>query len=204
MTMRLAAIIMLLLAWALSAAAQPDRGQIWVQVYDDRDGDGALDPGEPPITRGAVLTLLDESGVIVATARLDDSAEAVRGRVGIADAAPGSYTLEVTLADAAFTTSNRFSPTIRAGEGASFAVGVRRLTADGRSSALPPERARRARIALAGAGAAVSAGAMFAVGWLVYAAALRPRVRAAAADRAARRASSRRTRPPTGNAPPAV
>ena len=57
-------------------------------VYDDLNGNGSLDPGEPGL-QGWTVELLDSNGNIVAT-----TTSAADGSYSFADVAPGAYTIE--------------------------------------------------------------------------------------------------------------
>jgi hypothetical protein len=76
--LRFLPILMLIVSLCAATLAQESRGQVWVEVFEDRDGDGVKVPSEPPITRGVTVDLLDASGVVVVSALLDDSANAAR------------------------------------------------------------------------------------------------------------------------------
>ncbi|MBK9748338.1 MAG: hypothetical protein IPO91_16405 [Chloroflexi bacterium] len=99
---------------ASAASAQEGGGQLWVNAFEDRDGDGARDPNEPFITRGVSVDLLDANGVVVASALLDESPNASRGLIGFQRLSPGTYTVIVTGADWTATTPDTFTQTIEA------------------------------------------------------------------------------------------
>jgi hypothetical protein len=95
-------------------SAQDGGGQLWVNAFEDRDGDGTRDPNEPFITRGVSVDLLDANGVVVASALLDESPNASRGLIGFQRLSPGTYTVIVTGADWTPTTADTFTQTLEA------------------------------------------------------------------------------------------
>jgi hypothetical protein len=107
MTLRRLAIILVLTAacigWALPAAAQEDDGQFCMRAFEDRNGNGQRDPGEPLITRGVGAELLDSQGAIIASALLDNSPTGAQGVICFQNLAPGQYTMNVTSAEFAAT-----------------------------------------------------------------------------------------------------
>ncbi len=103
-------VISLLVASA--ASAQDGGGQLWVNAFEDRDGDGTRDPNEPFITRGVSVDLLDANSVVVASALLDESPNASRGLIGFQRLSPGTYTVIVTGADWTPTTPDTFTQTL--------------------------------------------------------------------------------------------
>jgi hypothetical protein len=155
-----------------AARAQPDGGQFWARLYEDRDGDGARDEGEPPITRGVAVMLLDAQNVVIATSALDSSPYAARGEVGFQYLAAGDYTLQVTASEWSPTTLTTFTRAIRTDDVPTVVeVGARRIIGGVADAGLPlaarAVRSERAQIALAGVGAALVAGGMFALGLMI-------------------------------------
>lgn len=116
MTLRRLAIILVLTvmgaAWALPAAAQEDDGQFCMRAFEDRNGNGQRDPGEPLITRGVGAELLDSQGAIIASALLDNSPTGAQGVICFQNLAPGQYTMNVTSAEFAATTGDNMTVTI--------------------------------------------------------------------------------------------
>src|SRR6185369_17943230 len=95
-------ICILTLVFALSGtavAAQQTGGQLCVRSFEDRNGNGKLDAGEPLLTRGVSINLLDAGGITVASALLDTSPTAAQGVVCFQFLASGQYSVEVTSAD---------------------------------------------------------------------------------------------------------
>lgn len=95
---------MLLLA-ALPAYAQGD-AQLCVQAFDDRNANGQLDQGEPPLTQGVSANLLNARGIIIQSILMDSSPNAARGAICFVNLANGQYTVEVTSAEYRATTAS--------------------------------------------------------------------------------------------------
>ncbi len=102
-TVRLIGLFAMVAMLLAGAAAAQNGGQLWVRLYHDQNGDGQRNSGEPLLTRGAAVALRDGSGVIIATALLDESPNSEQGLIGFQGLPPGSYTTVVTSAD--FTTT---------------------------------------------------------------------------------------------------
>lgn len=111
---RLALILILLFSIALPAAAQAG-GQFCVRSFEDRNGNGTLDSGEPLLTRGISADLVNADSVIVASALLADSPTAAQGVICFQFLTPGDYTIVVASATYNPTTTNTFSASISEG-----------------------------------------------------------------------------------------
>lgn len=183
--------LMLLLILALPTLAlrvnAQDGGQFWVQVFEDRNANGAHDAGEPFLTHGVSVDLLNADGVVMASGTLDDAPFASRGFIGFLYLAAGKYTAVITSPDLTATTPERVPVTIVQGAapltvmfGAKPAAAAE-APASG-SSALGglPLNSETARLALAGFGALIVVGIMAAIGLLIYALVLRRRAPAPA------------------------
>ncbi len=164
---------------ALPTLAQDTGGQFWVQSFEDRNGNGQHDPGEPFLTRGISVDLLNADGVVMASATLDDAPYATRGYIGFYQLAPGQYTAVITSPDLNPTTPSRIDVTITQGAapvtvmfGAQRPETVETAASGTTSSFLDSELAR---VALSGFGALVVIGVMAFFGVLVYALVLRRR-----------------------------
>lgn len=169
-------------------------GQFWVRAFEDRDGSGTRDPGEPLITNGIGVSLLTETGIVIATGLLDDSPYAAQGQIGFQFLTPGEYTLVIAAPELQATTDTSFTRTIVAGTIPTLVeYGGQRIALDASPAAdaavetrgllgLPlalteVQRSEIGRIALAALGAAIVAGVMFFIGMLVYAGLLRRKYR---------------------------
>jgi len=110
-------ICILILAFAIggTAAAQQTGGQLCVRSFEDRNGNGKLDAGEPLLTRGVSVNLLDVGGITVASALLDDSPTAAQGVVCFQFLTAGQYSVVVTSADFNATTPATVTTTIADG-----------------------------------------------------------------------------------------
>lgn len=179
MARRIGFLLVTLLAAAGVVFAQESGGQLWVNVFEDRNGNGQRDGGEPLVTRGVSVNLLNPEGVVIASALLDDSPNAARGLIGFQRLPPGTYTVVVTSPDLTPTTPDTFTETIEAG-GLPTVLnfgGQRTLTeASPVESAVDADRDEIARIAIAGLGALIVMGTMTVLGLIVYALIVRRRV----------------------------
>lgn len=88
---------------------------LWVRFYEDANENAALDANEALITSGVAVQLLNQDGVVVASALLDDVPTASQGLIGFQDIAPGDYTVLVTSAGYDPTGDAEFARTILAG-----------------------------------------------------------------------------------------
>jgi hypothetical protein len=173
-----------------TAAAQNDGGQFWVRMYEDRNGNGVRDAGEPLLTSGAAVSLINSQAVVIASALLDESPNSAQGLIGFQYLVPGEYTVVVTSAEYDATTETSFTriiesdatPTVVEFGGQQF-----ELTSSATSSTprglfgLPiylGEPSQVARVALSLLGALVVAGAMTVLGLFVYSLIIRKRQRA--------------------------
>lgn len=172
------------------AAAQGDGGQFWVQMYEDRNGNSVRDAGEPILTRGVGVSLLDAEGVVVASALLDESPSATQGLIGFQFLSPGEYTVSITSPDYTATTEQSFTRAIETGATPTVVeFGAQRLDAVDASASNAPrglfglpiylgEPTQVARVALSLLGAVIVTGVMTVFGLLVYSLTIRRRQRA--------------------------
>jgi len=104
MTPRLMRLVMIVVYVLMLASvtfplvAQND-GQLCVEAFEDRNGNGVQDGGEPLLNRGVSANLLDLSGVIVTSRILDNSPLAGRGLICFNELAAGQYSIEISSAD---------------------------------------------------------------------------------------------------------
>ena len=191
----------ILLAVISGAAAAQTGGQFCVRSFEDRNGNGTLDGGEPLLSRGVSAELQNADGVIVASALLAESPNAAQGVICFQFLAPGSYSMIVTSADYTATTPTTFEATISQGS-------IPTLVTFGgqRVSAAPADTATDAagdgalaldedflqRIVLSLLGALVVMAGMIVLGILIYMVAFRERRQDYVPQRA----------PTTGSVPP--
>jgi hypothetical protein len=163
-----------------AAYAQADDGQFCVQAYEDRNGNGQLDPGEPPITRSIGANLIDANGVIIATGLLDTSPTAARGVICFLNLPVGQYTMMISSADFEPTGSDNMTVNI-SGQGLPtiFEYGAQRIDVE----AFPAEGTGRQvdqrqaleRILVAGLGGALTMVIVGFIGLVLYLLVLRQR-----------------------------
>lgn len=163
----------MMLIFAGGIAAQQGGGQLWVNAFEDRDGDATRDPNEPFITRGITVDLLDANGVIVASALLDDSPNASRGLVGFQRLDPGTYTVIVTGADWRATTGETFTQTLEEDVMPTVVwYGAQRIAAAPVAETPPPTafmvNDEVLRLAISLLGAVIMMGGLSVIGCLIY------------------------------------
>lgn len=111
---RLSLVICALFAGAPPMRAQ-DTGQVCVQSFDDRDGDGARAADEGAIAQGVGASLQNPDGVTIAARLLEDSPFAADGLLCFDDLPAGDYQLRLSSAEFRFTTSASFAATVAPG-----------------------------------------------------------------------------------------
>lgn len=112
---QLAALTLLILALWLPLQAQVD-GQFCVRAYEDRNGNGVRDGGEPLLRDGISAELSDESGVVIASALLVNSPTAAQGVICFTGLAPSQYTISVSSADYEATTPATMTLSLQSGD----------------------------------------------------------------------------------------
>jgi hypothetical protein len=182
MIRRIAFILGLVITMTGTAAARQTGGQLCVRSFEDRNANGKLDAGEPLLTRGISVNLLDAGGITVASALLDESPTAAQGVVCFQFLAAGQYSVVVTSADITATTPSTVTTTIADGSLPTVVeFGGQRAavpTPSGGTSSAPAlvdQSAELGRIVVAALGALVVVGAMVFLGFIVYTLAFRGR-----------------------------
>src|SRR5689334_9393344 len=118
MLKRLILIVILLTTVSMVSsfvAAQDDTGQFCVRAFEDRNGNGTRDSGEPLLTRGIVAELANGQGVVIASQALEDSQNAAGGVICFANLAAGTYMMSINSAEYRATTPNASVENITAG-----------------------------------------------------------------------------------------
>jgi len=176
----LALMISFALMLTLPALAQDTGGQFWIQAFEDRNGNGQLDAGEPFLTSGVSVNLLNSSGVVMASATLDNAPYASQGLIGFLYIAPGKYTAVITSTGMTATTPDHIDVTITPGAapikalfGAEHPGAVE--TSSVISNSAPLFNPQIARLAISGFGALIVVGVMIFFGLLIYLLVLRRR-----------------------------
>ncbi len=178
---RISLILILILAISGVAGAQQTGGQLCVRSFEDRNGSGKLDAGEPLLTRGVSVNLLDASGITIASALLDTSPTAAQGVVCFQFLVAGQYSVIVTSADFTATTPSTVTTTISEGgvptvvEFGGQRAGVPTVAPGGSSAAPLSQESELARIIIAVLGALIVIAGMVFLGVLVYMVAFRSR-----------------------------
>lgn len=107
-----------------------DTGQICVQSYEDRDGDGLRDADEAAIAGGIGASLRNAAGVTIASQLLEDSPFAAKGLICFDLLLAGDYSISLTSAEYNATTASSFAASVNPGAApALFEFGARSLRA---------------------------------------------------------------------------
>lgn len=105
-----------ILCFALSTIQAQTTGMVCAMAFDDRDGSGSHDPGEPPITGGIGFSLQNEYAVTLETQLLEESEYAARGFVCFGGLEAGEYRIVMTSAQYQPTTATAFDAAVLPGE----------------------------------------------------------------------------------------
>lgn len=181
-------------------------GQFCLRAYEDRNGSATLDPGEPFLTRGVSVNLLNAENLVVASALMDDSPNAAQGVICFQFLEAGQYSLVVTSAEYQPTTSDTFTASISEGTLPTvIEYGARRIafepTPNAVVSSAESQRDSLARIVLAALGALVVIAAMIVLGAFIYLLAFRRQPQRLTTPPPPLPPDYRKT-PPTGSIPP--
>ena len=182
---RLIAFIIASIAFTLPATTQGGDGQFCVRSFEDQNANQTRDQGEVLLTSGVGADLIDESGVVVASALLADSPTAAQGIICFQFLPPGQYTIQVTSAEYQATTPATMTVTLVGGELPAVlefgAQSVAALVATGPET--PPATGPDwQRIGTAAIGAIVALLVMQVLGLLIYALVFRGRNKAVVVD----------------------
>lgn len=167
---RISLIMLLIAMLAVSASAQDD-GQFCVRSYDDRNANQTRDVGEPLLTSGVGADLMDETGIVVASALLADSPTAAQGVICFQFLPAGQYTIQVTSAEYQATTPETMTVTLVGGELPSvLEFGAQSVSAVVVAPAAPEPDPQAAgeRVLVAGVGALVALVVMQLIGLIIY------------------------------------
>ncbi|MBZ0279084.1 MAG: hypothetical protein K8I60_23260, partial [Anaerolineae bacterium] len=114
MMWRILFVCVLALLVLVPVTAAQSGGQLCVRAFEDRSGNGTLDAGEPLLTRGISVNLLDASNVTVASALMDESPTSAQGVICFQGLPGGQYTVAITSAEYTATTPDLITTTIAA------------------------------------------------------------------------------------------
>ncbi|HEX2905653.1 MAG TPA: SdrD B-like domain-containing protein [Phototrophicaceae bacterium] len=112
---RIITFALLFLVGLSNLAAAQSGGQLCVRSFEDRNGNGRVDGGEPLLTRGVGVNLLDTTGVTIASSLLDTSPTAAQGVVCFQFLPAGQYSVVITSADYTATTPDTITTSITDG-----------------------------------------------------------------------------------------
>ena len=175
-------IIGLMVAFHSMMLTAQENSEFCVQAFEDRNGNGIQDTGEPFITRGISAQLGNADGIITQTALIDTSPTAGRGLMCFVSQ-PAQYTLTITSADFVATTATNMTVTLSAGQNLLLEYGGQRIQAnpiaDAQTEATDTETEdqRIERAVVAGAGASVTMCLTLFIGFVLYMIFLRGRGR---------------------------
>lgn len=149
-------------------------GQICVRAFEDRNGNGVADPGEPNLTRGISADLLDASGVIIQSQLLENSTRVSQGLLCFQNLEAGQYTLNVNAADYVPTGAQTYGVSIsNSAIPDVFEYGAQVVVSETPTETTSDqpvinERALLERILFSTLGAAFVVGAMTVIGSLIF------------------------------------
>lgn len=194
--MRTTALIVLFSLMCVSITlAQGGSGQVCVRAYEDRNSNKQLDVGEPLLTRGVNVNLLNVESVIIASELLENSPTAAQGILCFQQLAAGTYSLAVTSADFTVTTLPTVPATVvEGGLPAVVEFGARQAAVPTPSASITsavPALPQGARLVISTLGALAMAAIMVVIGLLLYAVIFAPRLSAARTGEARRSSSMR-------------
>lgn len=154
-------------------------GQFCVRAFEDRNGNGQMDSGEPFLTRGVSVNLLNAQNVTVASGLLDNSPTAAQGVLCFQFLEAGQYSLEITSPDFNATTPSTVTASISEGSIPTLVqYGGQRITdapiITDETTATDEEMLPR--LVLSGLGALLVLAGMAVLGMIIYLMAFRQRV----------------------------
>ncbi len=155
-------------------AAQSSGGQFCVRAFEDRNGNGTRDPGEPPLTRGISINLVDTNNVIINSALIEDSPNAASGYVCFQYLPTAQYTITISSVNLTPTTLSSSMAAITETSVEVFDFGAQRLAVESGgsedTSAVSDFEQQRLLEGLffAALGAMLAAGFMIIIGMVLY------------------------------------
>jgi hypothetical protein len=170
------------------ASAQQSGGQFCVHVFEDLNGNGQQDGGEPVLMRDISAQLMDSTGIVVNSAVIEKSPNITRGFLCFQYLPEGQYTLVVTSAEFQPTTLATMVANIGATDVVTMEFGGQQMADTiGASSATSSStendtNARIEQLVVAGLGTLAVVTAMAILGGLVYLLVFYPRLRKAVPD----------------------
>ncbi len=174
-------LILMVLIGIIGVTAAQSGGQFCMRAFEDRNSSGTLDAGEPLITRGISVNLLDAQNVTIASALLDQSPTAAQGVVCFQQRPAGQYTMTITSADYTATTPTTMTTALADGDlPIVMEFGGRRAAAlatvaPTASASGTLDRDSVARIVISALGTLVVVTGMLVLGVLIYALVFRQR-----------------------------
>lgn len=183
MVIRRTPIALILIMILGSIAAAQTGGQFCLRAFEDRNGNGVFESGEPFLTRGVSANLLNGEGVIVASALMDDSPNAAQGVICFQFLTEGQYSMVISSPEYTATSSDTVSAAISAGTLPTVVeYGAQRLVVEPVPTSAPSleqilqdQRDLFQRLVLSGLGSLLAVAGMIVVGVFVYLLAFRGR-----------------------------
>lgn len=175
-------ILLLLFLLPAAALAQEGSGQFCIRSFEDRNGNGLYDAGEPLITSGITASLLNADNIIIQTQQLDTSPLAAQGFICFQRLSAGQYSVQISSPDYTATTTTLFTSVVTANSIQTFDFGgtlniVETVPGTLVTAAEEAEnRARLERMFFGVLGALIVGGAMLVIGAAVYTLVYRPRL----------------------------
>lgn len=173
-------LILMVLGGMIGVTAAQSGGQFCMRAFEDRNSNGTLDAGEPLITRGISVNLLDAQNVTIASALLDQSPTSAQGVVCFQQLPAGQYTMNITSADYTSTTPTTMTTALADGDlPVVMEFGGRRAAALVTPTPVPTngglDRDSLARIVISALGTLVVVAGMVVLGVFIYALVFRQR-----------------------------
>lgn len=177
------ALILTMFLGSIAAAAAQTGGQFCLRAFEDRNGNGVFESGEPFLTRGVSANLLNAEGVIVASALMDDSPNAAQGVICFQFLTEGQYSMVISSPEHTATSLDTVSAAISTGTLPTVVeYGAQRLVVEPDPTAAPSleqilqeQRDLLQRLVLSGLGSLLAMAGMIVVGVFIYLLAFRGR-----------------------------
>ena len=111
-----ASTLLCLLLLTLAPLRAQDTGQVCVQCFDDRDGDGLRAADEGSVAHGIGAALMNLAGVTIQSKLLEDSPFAADGLLCFDDLPAGDYHISLSSAEFASASATVFAASVAPGK----------------------------------------------------------------------------------------
>jgi hypothetical protein len=155
-----------------AAGAQQSGGQFCVHAFEDLNGNGQQDGGEPVLMRDISAQLMDSGGLVIDSAMIEKSPNVTRGFLCFQYLPEGQYTLTVSSAEFQPTTLATMVATIGATDVVTLEFGGQRLAeaveTAASSDSTTDDNALIEKMVVAALGTLAVVAAMAVLGGIVY------------------------------------